>query len=121
MTNTYEVEYGQDIIPYDQLDEWQRSANPWTLVITTPKGRKHEFAYFTGCGITDDPEPEDILSALRMDAEFGDRSFEEFCEEFGYDTDSRRAERTWKTCQRTKERLRSIGEPDEPTEEDYNR
>lgn len=33
------------------------------------------------------------------DAISGLQSFEEFCSELGYDTDSRKAEATWKACQ----------------------
>ena len=35
------------------------------------------------------------------DAASGLLSFEEFCREFGYDTDSRTAYRTWQACQRS--------------------
>jgi hypothetical protein len=35
--------------------------------------------------------------------------FEEFCGEFGYDTDSRRAERMYKACQRSLDKLRDLG------------
>ena len=35
------------------------------------------------------------------DALSGTYSFENFCAEFGYDTDSRTAEKTWKACKRS--------------------
>ncbi len=38
------------------------------------------------------------------DAMAGMQSFEEFCSDFGYDTDSRKAERTWRACQRSHEK-----------------
>lgn len=50
----------------------------------------------------------DVLSAFECfvsDALAGRDSFEDFCAEFGYDTDSRRAERTWKACKRSWEKL----------------
>lgn len=36
------------------------------------------------------------------------RSFEEWCGDLGYDTDSRRAERTWKACVSTARRLKQF-------------
>ncbi len=39
-----------------------------------------------------------MLDCLLSDSQAGEQDFEEFCAEFGYDTDSRKAERTWKAC-----------------------
>jgi len=36
------------------------------------------------------------------------RDFEDWCAELGYDTDSRKAERTFRACQRIAERLRQF-------------
>lgn len=50
----------------------------------------------------------DVLSAFECfvsDALAGRESFEDFCGEFGYDTDSRRAERTWKACKQSWDKL----------------
>ena len=45
----------------------------------------------------------DVLNAFYCflsDAISGTLSFEDFCSEFGYDTDSKSGERTWKACKR---------------------
>ena len=45
---------------------------------------------------------EDHISAFYCflgDAISGSQSFEEFCDELGYDEDSRKAEKIWKACQ----------------------
>lgn len=42
------------------------------------------------------------------DAISGTYTFEEFCGEFGYDTDSRKAEKTWKSCQKSSVKLKRI-------------
>lgn len=62
-------------------------------------------AWRQGTGITSDPEAANVLDGLLLDAEAGDNDFEGFCEEFGYDTDSRKAHATWKTCARMRVRL----------------
>ncbi len=46
-------------------------------------------------------ESEDLRFALECflsDATAGDMRFDDFCGEFGYDTDSRKAEKTYKEC-----------------------
>lgn len=55
----------------------------------------------------------DALNALYCfisDAVSGLDSFEDFCSNFGYDTDSRAAYKTWQACQRSTEKaLRVLG------------
>lgn len=57
----------------------------------------------------------DVLNAFYCfvsDAISGSYTYEEFCDEFGYDEDSRRAEKTWKACKRTSKKLARIYEGD---------
>lgn len=57
----------------------------------------------------------DILNAFYCfvsDSISGDMSFDDFCGEFGYDTDSRTAEKTWKACKRSAEKLNRIYDGD---------
>lgn len=56
------------------------------------------------------PSAADVLASLCSDAMSVacGQSFEEFCGEFGYDTDSRKAETTYRTCQETALRLRGF-------------
>ncbi len=63
--------------------------------------------FFTGIGWNKEPSAADVLSCLVSDASSGEHdSFEDFCSNFGYDTDSRSAESTWKECKRTAIRVR---------------
>lgn len=55
-----------------------------------------------------DPERGEVLSCLALDARAGEMSFTEFCDEFGYDDDSRRAWEMWQACRRTADRLRRV-------------
>lgn len=56
------------------------------------------------------PELADVLSSLVLDASCWDnaRTFEDFCDEFGYDPDSRSAERIYEACGKIWKDLREV-------------
>jgi len=85
-------------MPWDQQDEWQRNANSYRCTLHF-KGRQFSFDYWQGVGISHDPRVDDVLDSLLNDAQGGEQTFEDFCAEFGYDPDSRKAERIWRACQ----------------------
>lgn len=47
-----------------------------------------------------EPNVDEVLDCLASDSTAMDMSFEDFCSEFGYDMDSRKAEATFKACVR---------------------
>lgn len=49
---------------------------------------------------------------LVSDGIAGDQSFEDFCTDLGYDTDSRSARKTWKACGKQAEKLGKIYDGD---------
>jgi hypothetical protein len=52
-----------------------------------------------------------VLSCVTSDARSGELSFHEFCQEFGEDEDSRKAEKMWKACRRLTPKVkRFLGE-----------
>ena len=55
------------------------------------------------------PKLYDILACL---TKYDPESFENFCSEYGYDEDSRKAENTWKACKRSAEKLARIYDGD---------
>lgn len=58
--------------------------------------------YFSmGLGLTGAPKVSDVLDSLASDAAGVEnaRNFEEWCGEYGYESDSRKAEKIYKTCQ----------------------
>lgn len=86
--------------PDDLMDDPRFEARNYELFIS----RENQFfvTYFSmGIGLNREPELLTVLDCLITDAFAGAETFEDFCSEFGYDTDSRRAERTWKACQET--------------------
>ncbi|ADX32114.1 hypothetical protein PAK_P30100 [Pseudomonas phage PAK_P3] len=54
------------------------------------------------------PKAACILSSLILDCDVGSSTFEEFCGDFGYDTDSRKALDTYMACQETTSKLRRL-------------
>jgi hypothetical protein len=44
------------------------------------------------------PNAADVLSCMVSDTNAGQQSFEEFCSDYGYDIDSRKAFKTWEAC-----------------------
>jgi len=61
--------------------------------------------FFTGSAIECEPTAADVIACLVSDACAGRQSFEDFCADFGYDTDSRKAEATWKGCKSMSHKL----------------
>ena len=57
------------------------------------------------------PKLEDILECLIMDIQASQGSFDDFCDEFGYDSDSRKAFSIWEKCCENNKKLRSLGIP----------
>jgi hypothetical protein len=80
-----------------EADHWKcvlRRANVRRiLVIYFSKGRGHHGA---------EPTADEVLDSLSLDASgvVNGETFEDWCDNFGYDTDSRKAERTFKQCRK---------------------
>lgn len=58
------------------------------------------------------PHPADVLNSLIRDSDACGMSFYEWCGEFGYDTDSRKAHQTYMDCQANAEKLARVFTPD---------
>lgn len=88
-------------------DAWQRDASHWrsTLRRSGDQRRSLTVYYSMGSAHTGEPTAADVLSSLLLDAS-GPEEFADWCGDFGYDTDSRRAERTFKACQVIARKLR---------------
>lgn len=54
-----------------------------------------------------------IFGCILGDAMAGQESFCDFCMNFGYDEDSRKAERAWKDCIKTRKRISRVIDDDE--------
>lgn len=58
------------------------------------------------------PHAADVLHCLALDASAGTMTFTEWCADFGYDTDSRKALATYEQCQETADKMRRVFGPD---------
>jgi hypothetical protein len=54
------------------------------------------------------PKIEDVMYSLLADSYAASGTFAEFCSEYGYDTDSRKALDTYTACQENSARLRKV-------------
>lgn len=61
--------------------------------------------FHMGSAHTSEPTSEAVLECLLSDASAGEQTFEDFCADFGMDTDSRKAEAMWKACASMAKRL----------------
>lgn len=101
-----ESTYGAKL-DWDKQTDWQKGANGYHVTLRY-KRRQYSFDFWQGQAITDDPTAEGCLECLLSDAQAGELDFEDFCREFGYDDDSRSAERTWRACGEVNMRLREL-------------
>jgi|SRR5882672_3289550 len=86
------------------MDHWsckfRRAGSARVMTVIFSMGSGHHGKAPTAC---------DVLDCLASDATGCDgRSFEDWCGDYGYDTDSRKAERTWKATVRQSAKLQQF-------------
>lgn len=104
--------------PITAVAHWSRKPPPetwkdtkgvrcWTVHLKLD-GRRMSVPFFQGSAHTEKPTAADVLTCLLSDANSVEsaRSFDEWAGDLGYDTDSRKAERTYRACQSIAKRLR---------------
>lgn len=103
MPNTYTMHEGKRITMTaeqvgvsDGAPEWARQE--WR--VTLRNGRKRMTFPYYGGGAAMDPSADEVVEDLAMNAGALSVSFDEWCMEYGYDTDSRSAERTYRACRK---------------------
>lgn len=85
-----------------------RDMDHWRVVLKA--GRSRLTTYFSmGFGHNGaKPTVESVLSCLASDASSADESFEDWCSNLGFDTDSRTAERTYNVTKKQTAKLRKF-------------
>ncbi|MFA5377545.1 MAG: hypothetical protein WC455_17470 [Dehalococcoidia bacterium] len=88
--------------------DW-KDANHYKVTLRC-KGRQLTTYFSQGYGIKEDPTAAGVIDCLASDAVGVEnaRSFEDWASEYGYATDSRRAERLFKICEMQAKKLRSF-------------
>lgn len=94
-------------MPRDKQEEWQQKANGYRCTLIY-KGRRYTFDFWQGPAITEDPTAVGCLDCLLSDCTAVDGSFQDFCGEMGYDSDSRKAERVYKACQNVRKQMERL-------------
>jgi len=97
-------QFGKPEVP----EGWPEGTMSYTVTLRY-RGRRMTVPYFCGplCG---EPSIADVLYCVLMDSGSVEnaRSFEEWCSEFGYDTDSRKAERIYNGCCRQRDKVQFL-------------
>lgn len=85
-----------------------RDMDHWRVVLKA--GRSRMTTYFSmGFGHNGKaPKASDVLSCMASDASSANEPFEDWCANYGYDTDSRKAEKTYKAVQAQTAKLRKF-------------
>jgi len=92
-----------------QFPEWAKQA--WAITLKY-KGKRAQFRFYGG-GASKTPTASDLVWAVAIDSEALNDSFNDWCDNFGYSTDSIKARSTYKACQRNGQRLTDlIGSPE---------
>ena len=85
---------------------WDRGGHSWKVQLRYD-GRQMTTPFYTGSALGE-PTLRDVLECLLSDESSADQSFEEWCSDYGYDTDSRQAERTYKAVRSKSKKLRRL-------------
>lgn len=80
-------------------DDWDASASHWSVTIKR-NGKRMRIFYSMGSAHIGSPQDADIMAAILRDHESASEDFADWCANLGYDTDSRKALRTYKACKR---------------------
>ena len=91
--------------------EWSKAANHYQCKITV-RGKGPErmmIVYFSkGSGLRGHPNVCEVLDCLASDASFAADTFENFCSDLGYNTDSIKDLETYNTIQKQTKELRTL-------------
>ena len=94
----------------DNDGNWAANANHYRCTLTC-SGRRMVVTFSKGSGHRGAaPTLAEVLDCVASDSAGVDnaRSFAEWCADYGYSTDSRKAEKTWRQCSRQRASLRLL-------------
>ena len=104
---TSTITYGNSV-SFDSMDDWMRKSHPWTVQLRY-KRRQFTFPFYTG-QLHGEPTTFDAAYCVLSDASGIESSlgFEDWAEMYGYDTDSRKAERLYNECVRISRNMKRL-------------
>jgi len=79
------------------MDDMPSASRHWSVILRRP-GHQMTILFSTGPAIESEPNAEDLMNCLGMDAAGYENAqgFEDWASEYGYDTDSRKAEKAYR-------------------------
>ena len=89
-------------------DKWDHYAYN-VCFLNTRTGCYANFAWRQGSGVKDEPKASTVLGAVCQDYADSDCSFEDWADNYGYDKDSRKAEKMFNACRETGVNLKHLG------------
>lgn len=111
---TYRVRLVADLTDHNPtMDEpssdWSRTATHWRCQLRCQRRQLTVF-FSMGPALSREPTTRDVLECLLSDAAGFEnaQSFNDWADNYGYDVDSRRAERTYRVIERQAEGLRRL-------------
>lgn len=101
--------HGNKIAEQGKLDDWQKSATPYTVTLIHDK-KQMTVPFFMGMAHTSEPRKSDVIPCLLSDYSLieSSRNFEDFCSSLGYDSDSRKAEKIYNDTKKQSEKLENL-------------
>jgi len=84
--------------------DWAKQG--WSITLKY-KGKRAQFRYYGG-GKASAPTASDLVWSVATDSTALEESFKDWCDNFGYSTDSIKARSTYKACQRNGSRLTDL-------------
>ena len=90
-------------------EKW-KDADHWKLILTNTLSGIRRTVYYSQGYAWEGHQPNiaDVLDCLAADATYSTDTFEDFCDNFGYNTDSRNAERIYKAGIKNTEKLKDL-------------
>lgn len=95
----------------DLKDDWRKNANKYQVKISY-FDKFYVTDYYMGSALTRKPNKKDVLNSMLLDDVSG-IDFDEFCCEFGYNSDSIKSLKTYEACQRETKALHNMFDSDE--------
>lgn len=94
---------------HSQFKGWREDGCSTWRVTLQRDHQKESFDYFMGSAHTGEPEISDVVYCILMDAQaLNAQGFEDWAAELGYDTDSRKAEKTYQACLDNARKLQTL-------------
>jgi hypothetical protein len=95
----------------DRAGDWGADASHWVVTVKrvgTGPGKVFAVEYSMGSAFRGAPKGADVFACLLSDSASADNTFEAWADEYGYDTDSRKAEGMYRACKETLSKLESM-------------